>query len=359
MDEARRRLAGVLDRHREAVLDRWVQGVLHGPGVHYRERPADEVRRWMGVGLGALIRSLESGSMAPLIAHASELGPARERLGFAIEEVIDALLRLKGAVAPEIGAAVADRPPGMERAVAGALDDALRETVAAFGARFSAALRDREQRVAVLEERQRLARELHDSISQSMYAASMYAEAAHRLLGSGDAATAAAHAAEARDAAVQALREMRLMIYELRPGPLTELGLVETLRERLAAVERRAGVRASLEADSRQAAGLSAGVQEALYGVASEALNNALKHAGAGEVRVRVAVGADGAVLEVRDDGRGFEPVGAEGSGGLGMRGMRERLAAVGGRVDISSAPGRGTVVLARVPREGGGEGGA
>jgi len=351
MDEARRRLAGVLDRHREAVLDRWFDGVLGGPGIHYRERPADEVRRWMGVGLDALIRSLESGSMAPLIAHATELGPARERLGFAIDEVIDALLRLKGAVAPEISAAVADRPPAVERGVAGALDDALRETVAAFGARFSAALRDREQRVAVLEERQRLARELHDSISQSMYAASMYAEAAHRLLGTGDAATAAAHAAEARDAAVQALREMRLMIYELRPGPLTELGLVETLRERLAAVEQRAGVRASLEVDPA-ADGLSREVQEAFYGVVSEALNNALKHAAASAVSIRLSADEETVALEVRDDGRGFEPGGAAAPGGLGLRGMRERLAAVGGTVEIQSSPGAGTVVRARVPVE-------
>lgn len=345
-----RRVAEALERHRDRVLDRWSDAILSGPGPHYRQRPPEEVRRWLTTGIGAVTAALRTGTTAPLLEHGREVGAARERIGFAIDEVLDAMLRLKVAAAPEIDAELG-ADPAAHREARAAVDEALRVMVAAAGARFSAALREREQHVAVLEERQRLARDLHDSISQSIYSATMYAEAAHRLLGTGDTATASAHVAEARDAAVQALREMRLLIYELRPGALLELGLVGTLRDRLATVEQRAGVRASIVADEG-AADLPPAVQEALYGIASEALNNTLKHAGASTVEVRITAAEGRAVLAVSDDGGGFDPGDGTSDEGLGLRGMRERVDALGGTLEIRSPSGRGTTVRAIVPTD-------
>ena len=135
-----------------------------------------------------------------------------------------------------------------------------------------------------MEERNRLARDLHDSVTQSLYSLTLYAEAASRQLAVGALDVVAEHLGELRQAARQALQEMRLLIFELRPVALEEQGLVGAFRARLDAVEARAGVRTSLE--TRGDARLSPAIETGLYGIAQEALNNALKHANASEIRV-------------------------------------------------------------------------
>jgi signal transduction histidine kinase len=143
--------------------------------------------------------------------------------------------------------------------------------------------------------------------------------------------------------AQQALKEMRLLVYELRPPALAQEGLFGALRQRLDAVERRTGVQAQLLGEAIP--DLPRQVDEALYYIAQEALNNALKHAAATVVTVSLGA-SDGRIeLEVADNGAGFDPQAVEGKGGLGLTSMRERVEKMGGVLTILSAPGEGTTV--------------
>jgi signal transduction histidine kinase len=203
------------------------------------------------------------------------------------------------------------------------------------------------EEVAVAAERQRLARELHDSVTQSLHSSTLLAEAGQRLARAGDLERTRHYLARLGEIAQQSLKEMRLLVYELRPIALTELGLVGALRQRLDAVERRAGVEVSLvvEGDTE----LAADVEEELYRIAEEALNNALKHAEPSSIAVTVRIEGDlpdpRPVLEVVDDGKGFEPAGMRHEGGLGLASMRQRAEKIGGRLTVHSAPGGGTRV--------------
>ncbi len=212
----------------------------------------------------------------------------------------------------------------------------------------NAQLREQAQRAAALGERSRLARELHDSVTQSLYSVTLYAEAAARLLASGAQAQAAEHLRELRDTAQEALREMRLLIFELRPPALEKTGLVAALQARLDGVETRGGMKAELQVEGEEH--LARREQEELYHIAQEALNNALKHSGARSVQVRVKFLDDCTLLEICDDGAGFEVHEIRDSGGLGFKGMTERAQRIGGDLAIESAPGKGTRVSIRVP---------
>jgi signal transduction histidine kinase len=149
--------------------------------------------------------------------------------------------------------------------------------------------------------------------------------------------------AEVGQIAQQALKEMRLLVYELRPLALAQEGLVGALRQRLEAVERRTGVQAQLQAEAMLE--LPRQVEEAFYHIAQEALNNALKHATATAVTVSIGVNNGRIELEVADNGSGFDPRTTEGKGGLGLTSMRERVEKMGGVLTILSTPGEGTKV--------------
>jgi signal transduction histidine kinase len=220
----------------------------------------------------------------------------------------------------------------------------------------SARLRTQAEEAAALAERSRLARELHDSVTQSLYSVTMYAEAAARLLTTGQEAPAAEYLRDARDTAQEALREMRLLIFELRPLALEESGLAGALQMRLDAVEKRGGVQAELRVEGVEgmadAEWLPLAVQQELYHIAQEALNNSLKHARAQHLQVCLHLKGAVVRLEITDDGVGFDPTTAGERGGLGLRGMRERVQHIGGQLQIESAPDQGTRVTVEVPRE-------
>lgn len=209
-------------------------------------------------------------------------------------------------------------------------------------------LHKRQEEMAVLEERQRLARDLHDSVSQSVYGVTTFAEAAVRRLDSGDVSGAAEHLRELRDAALEALREMRLLLFELHPPDIKKQGLVATLRARLAAVEGRAGLHTELEAGDFERLPLV--VEEGLYRVTQEALNNSLKHARASRITVRISRSASVVTLELNDDGVGFDLKTGRSKQGMGLRGMEERVARMGGTLSIDTRPGHGTRVRVAVP---------
>jgi PAS domain S-box-containing protein len=207
----------------------------------------------------------------------------------------------------------------------------------------NARLRRQAEEAAVLEERGRLARGLHDSVTQSLYSITLLAEGWKRLDRAGRLEDSEDPLTELGALAQQALKEMRLMVHELRPPNLEEVGLLGALHQRLGAVEKRAGVDARLVADD--VVELPPRVEEGLYRIAIEALNNALKHAGATSVTVRVRVDGDRVALEVMDNGRGFDVETLDARRGMGLPGMRERAEQLGGAFLVDSTPSEGTRV--------------
>ena len=201
---------------------------------------------------------------------------------------------------------------------------------------------------AALEERQRLARELHDSVTQSLYSLTLLAEASRRTAQSGDVSKVVDNIARLGETAQQALKEMRLLVYELRPLALEQAGLADALQHRLDAVEKRAGVEAQLQVSLD--ADLPPEVENGLYRIAQEALNNSLKHAEATKISISLKT-RDGYVeMEITDNGKGFEPEVIHDVGGLGLISIRERVEALHGEVSIISKPREGTAVRISLP---------
>jgi signal transduction histidine kinase len=210
------------------------------------------------------------------------------------------------------------------------------------------ALRKSEMEKAVAAERNRLARELHDSVTQSLYSLTLLAVAGQRMIQAQDLQQIAGNQARLGEIAQHALQEMRLLVYELRPLALESEGLIGALEQRLETVERRAGVQARVLVEGKVE--LAAGLEEELYRVAQEALNNALKHAGASQVVLSVRVAEGSVTLEVADNGRGFDLADIHDKGGLGLISMQERADKIGGQLTVHSAPGEGTRVTITVP---------
>ncbi len=205
------------------------------------------------------------------------------------------------------------------------------------------------RRLAVSEERNRLARDLHDSVTQELFSITMIAGALPVLM-ERKPEVARERLQRLHDLARGALAEMRALLFALRPAALEDEGLVSALRKHAAAFEHRENIKVNL--DLHEDDRLPQPVEEALYGVAQEALNNVAKHARASVVDVELAVDDGHALLTISDDGAGIIPTSTEpvGATTLGMKSMRERVELVGGVLLITSAPGEGTTVTADVP---------
>jgi signal transduction histidine kinase len=199
---------------------------------------------------------------------------------------------------------------------------------------------------AALEERQRLARELHDSVSQALYGIALGTQTAQERLEEGQPG-----AREPLDyvlsLAEAGMAEMRALIFELRPESLEQEGLVAALGKQVAALEARHGV--AVEDDLCEEPPVPLPVKEAIYRIAQEAMHNTVRHARAKNVGVDLVCGPEMSSVEIRDDGLGFD-AGADFPGHLGLRSMRERAARLGGTLEVLSAPGSGTTVCARIP---------
>jgi nitrate/nitrite-specific signal transduction histidine kinase len=209
-------------------------------------------------------------------------------------------------------------------------------------------LRAEAEQVAVLRERERLARELHDSVTQSLYSLTLWIEAGQRSARADDLDRVEEYLERLEEGTRQAIRDMRLLVYELRPPALERDGLVGALQERLDAVEKRSGVQPRLVVEGESE--FPSPMEEGLYRIAQEALNNALKHAAPSAVTVRLRA-CDAAVeLEITDDGIGFDLAAVGDKGGMGLANMRQRAAQLGGTLSVLSAPGKGTRVCAHIP---------
>lgn len=208
----------------------------------------------------------------------------------------------------------------------------------------NARLSERSRELSVLEERSRLARDLHDAVSQKLFSLRARARAAAVLAGR-DPARAAAEMEAVAQLGAEAHAELRAVIDGLAPPELGEVGLSESLRRYAALAGRAHGVAVRFCATELPV--LDEQQEAALYRVAQEALHNALRHAGASQIAVSLSRSPRRVILEVTDDGSGFVP-GIP--GGLGFASMRGRAAAAGGTLRIRSAPGAGTTIRLVVP---------
>jgi signal transduction histidine kinase/ligand-binding sensor domain-containing protein len=216
----------------------------------------------------------------------------------------------------------------------------------------NARLYEQSHQLAVLEERSRLARELHDAVTQTLFSASLIAEVLPQLW-QRNRDEALRRLEELRQLNRGALAEMRTLLLELRPAALEKAELRDLLRQLADALRSRAGLSIVVEAD--QACSLPIDVKVAFYRIAQEALNNVVKHARANQVNLRLRCETGAVELEVADDGKGFAPgevlatepgTPRRVAGGHGLRIMRERAEAIGARLQIKSEPGHGTQVL-------------
>ncbi|HEY2174452.1 MAG TPA: GAF domain-containing sensor histidine kinase [Mycobacteriales bacterium] len=208
----------------------------------------------------------------------------------------------------------------------------------------NARLSERSRELSVLEERSRLARDLHDAVSQKLFSLRARARAAAVLAGR-DPARAAAEMEAVAQLGAEAHAELRAVIDGLAPPELGEAGLAESLRRYAVLAGRAHGVTVRFRATELPV--LEEQQEAALYRVAQEALHNALRHAGAREITMALSRSPRRVVLEVTDDGCGFAP---DAPGGLGLASMRGRAEATGGTLAIRSAPGAGTTVRLAVP---------
>lgn len=200
------------------------------------------------------------------------------------------------------------------------------------------------RRLEVLDERERIAKELHDGVIQSLFAVGMSLQGAAALTPDEGMAARIEEAVEDID---RAIRDLRNYIFGLRPGILADRQLDQALRELGAEFESRTGVVTVVDVDPTVAAELSSIASDVVQ-LTREALSNVGRHAEADTCRVSLHRRTGGAVLEIDDDGRGFEPGGAP--TGLGLPNLAERVAALGGSFEIQSRTGEGTAVRALLP---------
>ncbi len=213
----------------------------------------------------------------------------------------------------------------------------------------NARLFERSRELSVVEERNRLAREFHDSVSQTLFSMSLVADAAAMLV-ERDAAQAKAKLEELREMARTAVQEMRSLIFELRPAELEADGLTATLRKHLEVLRRVYGTEIGFKESGWVRP--QPAVELEIYRIAQEALSNALKHAQAGRIEVELTLTKGTARLAVSDDGAGFDPADAQiRATRLGITSMEERAEALGGQLSIESDP-QGTRVELEVPLE-------
>lgn len=209
----------------------------------------------------------------------------------------------------------------------------------------NARLYEQAQTLASLEERRHLARELHDSVSQALYGIALGTRTA-RMLMDRDPGKLAEPLDYIMNLAEAGLSEMRALIFELRPEVLESEGLVVALAKQAESLRARHNLEIVTHFPDEPEALLS--TKETLYRIAQEATHNIVKHAKASQVEISLASGRE-LTLQISDNGQGFDP-GQSFPGHLGLQSMRERAEKLGGQFELTSTPGAGTVVRARMP---------
>jgi signal transduction histidine kinase len=203
------------------------------------------------------------------------------------------------------------------------------------------------QELATLDERNRLARDLHDAVKQQVFATAMQVGTALALFDQNPAA-AKAHLMETDKLVRQTQQELTILIQELRPAALKDKGLAAALREYVDDWSRQNNIAAEVRVRGEQS--MSFLMEQSLFRVTQEALANIARHSSATQVEVELAWEGDQVTLSLADDGHGFNPATTNGKG-VGLRSMRERVEALGGQLSVTSQPGAGTRVTVRCKR--------
>jgi signal transduction histidine kinase len=197
------------------------------------------------------------------------------------------------------------------------------------------------EQAAAMQERQRLARELHDSVAQLIYSQVLFAGAGLKVLKNGNHELSEEYLHRIHHVAQQALKEMRLLVFELRPSETLEEGLQKAIERRLESVEKRSNLTVRFDVD--EILNLDTSREIALYYIAMEALNNIVKHSGANDVFVSIHSEKPGIRMIIEDNGCGFIPSAVNHTAGMGLVNMQDRANAVGARLEIISELGKGT----------------
>ena len=204
------------------------------------------------------------------------------------------------------------------------------------------------RQAARVEERARLARDLHDAVKQQLFAIQTSAATVEARLTS-DRSGAQSAIGQVRQAARDAVTEMNALIEQLQTSPVENVGLVSALRQQCEALELRTGAHVVLDTRTLPPnTALPPGAQHALFRAAQEALSNVARHARATHVKVTLALNGDSLDLAVRDDGTGFDPISER--SGMGVDNMKARICDVSGTFMLQTAPGKGTLVGFSVP---------
>ena len=206
------------------------------------------------------------------------------------------------------------------------------------------------QRLAILEERNRLARDMHDSVTQSTYSMGLLIEGWNQMIANGEDVNAHDHLNRMAEINQQILREMRVLIHELKPPVLEQEGLLNAIQQRLDAVESRFGINVRLITDDLIS--FPEMVEEELYRITLEALNNSLKHSEADTLTVQFKNNQQEIILEISDNGKGFDPKIISHCGKQGLENMKTRAEKINGIFEIHSGLQKGTTILVRLPQK-------
>jgi len=212
----------------------------------------------------------------------------------------------------------------------------------------NARLQQQAEQLAVIEERQRLARELHDSVTQALYSVNLYTDATRMALDANKIDVAKKNLDELRNMAREAILDMRLLVFELHPPILEQMGLVSALKARVEAVEVRSGVEADVLVENERR--LPQDIERELYKIAQEAITNTVKHANAKKIRLKLIYAVDQFYMEIWDNGIGFSATDSDTRGGFGLRSITERVNQLNGDVAIKSKLGKGTTIKIDIP---------
>jgi len=340
------RLSEVLLENRGRLQSEIALALQGVPGSRYSVQHEDVLQGWAFDGVEAMASALRTGTSQPLEDHATHVARQRLELGFQLHHVVQGIVLHRDATLPVVIGAAQDPLQAIEWM--NAVNTCGRLILARFSEAFAEEARESERHIAVLHERQRLARELHDSVTQSLYGVTLHAEVATRHLTAGATSKALESLACVRETANDALREMRLLLFELTPPNLAEKGLAHVLAERLAAVEGRTGIKTRLQVSGIDR--LPPEIELGLLGIAREALHNAWRHGHPTSVSMKLTRIEGTVTLEVQDDGVGFDLGNQRGKEGLGLGTMNERAAELCGNLTIDTRMDLGTIVRVAVP---------